>query len=472
MRTISGALLILLLLPLSARAQYLYSASDSTSYNTVSVTVYADAGWSSEYDPNCGQNVGPVYPNVLQGLSWQVSDGPGGAVTGSNITQISYANECDPNENPDNVYKIQFSYADTAPGTRSLTMTATFMGLDGKNLVQTTDQLSYAVPGAVTQPNYYILSIVYDAPGNQSTNGFTDSDSNGTMSTISKTFTEGTSFSFGIFLPLGGTWTFGSASGTGNSQSFSETHTSGHGSSIRSLYDHVDHTLDHIYLLLNPQVTIVQTGPNSGTYNLSTINSEPMDVLDFSVEQLQNPSQIPVEFCNPYVIDGVTVPGVCSICADPSNCTAADFAPIVALDLLAAANSDPVPSNNGTNRYVYVTSTILQAPDPDPVTNSFSASDTNLQSETFTQTNTYSVAYSNGRSVTLFGVFTLSFNSTTTWTWSDSQSQGSSSGTTNQAQINLTTSTPGCNSGIDIYEDTVYHTFIAVPSSPLPPACQ
>ena len=223
-----------------------------------------DAGWTPTDYNNCPNiNVAVSVPYWLSSLTWQVNGGPGGFVDGSNIQQHTVAPECTYNNYPDNTYTAQFTFDDTAPGDRGLTITATYDS-DSGDEVQATVQLGYAVPGAVTQPNYYVLSIVYDPPGNQSTNGFTNSNSNGTMSSISKSFTEGTSFSFGNFLPLGGTWTFGSASGTGNSQSFSETHTSGNASSIKSLYDHVDHTLDHIYLLLNPQVTIVQTGQSSG----------------------------------------------------------------------------------------------------------------------------------------------------------------------------------------------------------------
>lgn len=314
---------------------------------------------------------------------------------------------------------------------------------------------------------------MYDPPGNQSSNGFTAFNSNGTSVATDQTFTQGTAVSFSYsVVGLGNEWSFGSSSGSRTSEMSQVTHTSGHGSSIRSLYDHIDHTLDHIYLWLNPQVIFVQTDSSSGIFSIWTVSGQPQDILDLSVADMQNPSQIPPAKCNPYVLDGVTVPGVCSICANPSSCTAGDFAPIVAADELVSGSVTLNPNGcTADARYCYVSSTYMEAPNPNPVFNSFTESDSSLQAQTFTQTHSYSVGYSTSAGLNILGLFSLQQRNTTTFTWADSQSVGSSSGITNQASITLGTSTAGCNTGIDVYEDTVYHTFVPVPSAPLPAAC-
>ena len=59
------------------------------------------------------------------------------------------------------------------------------------------------VPGVnVFYPKYYVLSLLYAAPGNMSSDGFTDAQTQGATSSISETFTQGTttSASFGFLI--------------------------------------------------------------------------------------------------------------------------------------------------------------------------------------------------------------------------------------------------------------------------------
>jgi hypothetical protein len=464
-----------LLFSLTSQAQSITSASTSTSYNTVTVTLTADGGWSSDFDSNC-PNRNETYPYALGIITWQVDGGPTGTVSSSNITQTSYAQECSSSRYPDNTYNVQFSFADTGPGNRNVTITVPFEeDYGGNGGTQETTQLGYSVPGAIGQPKYYIVEIVYDPPGNASTNGFTNSASNGTSDSVTSTFTTDTSTTFsGGILGSGTEFTFGSSVQNGSSQAFQETHSSGYGSSIRSVKNLVDNSQDRVYLWLNPQATFVQTGPSSANYSLTTVNGEPIDILSLSIADLQNPSQIPPSECNPYTLDGVTVPGVCSICANPSSCTAADFAPIAGADQFASGSVALVYNGcTSDNRYCYVSSTSMQPPDPNgnPVNNSFTASDSNLATQTFSQQLCHYVAYGGGGGLDLLGAFTLTQRDTTRFTWCDSQSVGSSSGTTNQAAVSLGTSTVGCFFGVDVYEDTAYHTFVPVPASTPPSAC-
>jgi hypothetical protein len=47
-----------------------------------------------------------------------------------------------------------------------------------------------------------------------------------------------------------------------------------------------------------------------------------------------------------------------------------------------------------------------------------------------------------------------------TWTWADTESTGKTTGQTNTLTVNLQTSTTDCTENVNIYEDTLYHTFV------------
>jgi len=464
-------ILFLLLFALPARGQAIYNDSVSTSYNNVTVTFYLDAGWSNDLDQDCGEEAGPNYPWGIGDVYYQVNGGSSVYPSGNQITitPINYGNPCGGNSG-DSIYRVRFSYNDTYPGSRNVQITVDLEDDAGSWCYGcATDQLGYSVPGAIAQPLYYITSISYDPVGNESTNGFTNTQSNGTMSSISQTFTESSTTTFSeMAFGLGSEWQYGSATGSGNTQSVQETHSAGFGSSISGDADHVDHTNDSIYLFLNPQVTIVQSGPNSATYSLSTVNAEPEDVIALTVAEMQNPSLISSANLNPHYAGNppVLVPGVSNICANPSACTAADFAPIIAQDLLAAPGANSTPSSNGVDRYVYITSDYLEY----GYNNTFTQNDSIVQSQTFTQTTSYSVGYK-GSEMTTYDDFSLGQSSQTIFTWTDSQSVGTNSGTANQAQVTLKTSSPSCDWGVNIYEDTVYHTFVIVGSGQEPSGC-
>jgi len=46
-----------------------------------------------------------------------------------------------------------------------------------------------------------------------------------------------------------------------------------------------------------------------------------------------------------------------------------------------------------------------------------------------------------------------------TWTWTDSESIGNSTTQGNTMTVTLKTTTAGCEENVNIYEDTLYHTF-------------
>jgi hypothetical protein len=315
-------------------------------------------------------------------------------------------------------------------------------------------------------PKYYILSLVYAPPGSLSSNGFTSGTSTGTTSTISSNLAAGESVTVtagGGSLFGGGSLgaTFGLTDSSQDSTAFSDTYTSGQGSQVKAVSDQIDHLQDRFFIWLNPQITVKQTGTSTGTYTLGTPNGQPVDVLDISVAELKNPSLIPAAKLGPQNIHGSILPGL-------SVLDATDLVTILAED----------PPANGTNvacssRYVYVNSKALEGPDfagVGDVLNSFNETDAQVTTTTSGVTHAYNTGFTVGGSASIFGLFTLDVKSTTSFSWSNTESAGSSNGTSHQAAITLGTPTVGFLQWIDLYEDTVYHTY-ALHAPSISPGC-
>ena len=202
---------------------------------------------------------------------------------------------------------------------------------------------------------------------------------------------------------------------------------------------------------------------------------------------LQNPSQIPAPDVQPQTrVDalGHTVsglPGLPNICANPvpscttapCGCTASDFANIVSQDLLVGSAQTTPPSQVNGSRFVFVDSQTLTGPlctGCNQNANSFTENDGMVTSTTETTTNSYSVGYNVTSGFSLFGAG-FSLETSKAFTWTTSMSSGSSNGQNHTADVNLETSSVDCNETVNIYEDTVYHTFaFSVPVTP-PATC-
>jgi hypothetical protein len=341
-------------------------------------------------------------------------------------------------------------------------------------------------------PQYYILSVLYAPPGNQSSNGYTNSTSNAATTAISQTFVDATSTTITASSPLGTSSvgvTFTGSQGTGESQSFQISTSDGTGSQVSSNRNPVDHTQDQIFLWLNPEVIVTPTGTTTAQYAMTTPNGtaglpEPMDIVNVNVQDLMNPAQIPLAVLLPQTQNGVSLPGLASICANPvppaqctaapCGCVASDFATILAADPLVGSGSTTQPSQVDSTRYVLINSTTLEGPECsgcDPVKNSFTETDAESTTETSTETNSYSVGYSSSAGLDILGAG-LKIQTGNTFTWTNSMSSGETNGTSHTATITLGTSSLDCFETISIYEDTVYHTFAFAPSATPPTACQ
>jgi hypothetical protein len=180
----------------------------------------------------------------------------------------------------------------------------------GNSIVLSGTNFSLKVSGAAVAPvvglnvslfpKYYVLSVLYAPPGNQSSNGYTDTGSEAATTSIAHTFTNAGTTAVAVSAP-GGSGVgvmFGSSVSSQNSSAFTVSTSQGTGTQLNSNRNPVDHTQDQIYLWLNPAVTILPTSSTTANYSVSTPigangQPDPMDIVNVPVAALQNPSLIP-----------------------------------------------------------------------------------------------------------------------------------------------------------------------------------
>ena len=390
-------------------------------------------------------------------------------------------------------------------------------GWNGSTAVSTAQ--IYNGPAAVTgllYPAYKIQSIIYAAPGNRSSNGFTNTTTDGTSTAITDSFSMGTSTTFSEslgFLGVGTTlgWTFGSSTTQGNSSAFTDTISQATGvanASNSSSPDAINHQQDLFVLWLNPAVSLTQTGSNSLSYSIGTQSQTAGDpdpgqpeVVDsvevFAQAMLPNAlgaTTVPVAILEPQVVDGQTLPGLAAMCAShpyyPNSCTLgnqcgcvpSDFAAILANDPLLNYSSTESPLNADTSgatactnpsssdscRYVpmlsnaqQITEQLMGPEDPGgniPV-NTFLQSDATQTTNTLSETTSYTSGSSEAVMWTPLGTGPR-LMSMSMFTWGNTESVGESNGSAHTMTVTLSSSTVGCSQDIPIFEDTVYHTFV------------
>jgi hypothetical protein len=331
-------------------------------------------------------------------------------------------------------------------------------------------------------PKYQILSILYDAPGNRSSNGYTNTVTNTFTTSISQTFSNATTTSIsGTFAGNGLGVSFSASTSTQDMHQVQFSTSNGAGVSLASVGNSVDHAQDQVFIWLNPMVVVTPTSTTSANYSLNTpIGSngqpEPMDVVNINVVDMQNPSQIPIGTLQPQTRNNVSgLPGLADICSNPvpsctsapCGCVTSDFSTILASDpMISISLQNTQPDQVDPNRYIFINSQVLQGPQCDgcdPVIVSFTESDSQSTSETLTQTSSYSVGYTRTSGFSLFGAG-LTLSNTNSFSWGNSMSRGSANGTTHTASVTLGSSSVDCNETINIYEDTVYHTFALAPA--------
>jgi hypothetical protein len=409
--------------------------------------------------------------------------------------------------------------------------TATLLGADGLVLVAGGYNGSYLATAelyngpvaemGIANPLFNIVSIVYDAPGNKSNSGFTNTTTQGTTTTIGSSFMQGdsTTFTIGTDFMGNGTslsWSFGTATTTGNSSAFTETMTDGAGvanDSIAGNPNVINHVNDLFVIWLNPAVLMTQTGPTSFNYSTGTQlqvapNPDPgqpeeIDQVEVFAQVMlpnaQGVTTVPTAILIPQIVGSgalqQTLPGLAHICAKPTfypnSCTLANQCGCVPSDFTAILAADPLINYTPTESPLNAnTSTATQCTNPaatakcryvpimssptEQVTALLSGPDVaggNIPVNTFMQSDSTqtAVTLSEAQSVTegfswdeKFGVpgFSSDLKSQTTMTWTSTESLGETNGSAHTMTVTLSSSTVGCFENINIFEDIVYHTYV------------
>ena len=256
-------------------------------------------------------------------------------------------------------------------------------------------------------PYFKVVSILYAPPGNQSTEGLTQTITDGASTTIGQNFTFGEEFTFsdGIRGVLSGGASFGFANTSSNSSAFTQTWSNAQGmvnltsvddplgvdclsnpqgTPCKSYSDIEDHELDNFYVWLNPELTVTTTTDNvpvsytTGYQSVSGVSQPVPDIIPVKAIQMEpspgsitsaNPtgtSSVPVGLLIPQgvSINGTNTsyyePGLAILCKhliqseynarqctqqDQCGCTPADFAQILVQDSLLRFNPATLTDN-------------------------------------------------------------------------------------------------------------------------------
>jgi hypothetical protein len=360
----------------------------------------------------------------------------------------------------------------------------------------------------VIDPQFKVLSIVYASPGNLSNDGYTNTLTDGTTTSIGNSFTVGDTFTYtetwGIpLIGVGGSmsWSFGTAVTDGSSSAVTETISEATGVSNDSnsgASNAISHQNDLFILWLNPAILIQPTSATAATYSEGTQlqttgdpevgQPEAVDSVEVYAGVMMANSKgvttVPAAILNAQTVNvagqsgSQTLPGLGLICAKhpnyPNSCTLAnqcgcvpaDFAGILATDpLLNFTNTEsPLNANTSANpdRFIEITGAeLLSGPEEkggnNPV-NSFTESDSTQTTETWT----YSLAYTTGYSWGLSWVFEGNgpgLTNASQFTYTNTDSVGESNGSAHQEAVSLSSDTVGCYEDVSIFEDTIFHTF-------------
>lgn len=221
------------------------STSHAQSANASFGTVYGAGGTATAYA--CfSANGGYYYPNNNPDITTNA-----GTVSLS-LGQIQPGNNC----------VTSTLYPNSIGGSISGSTTVDYRSEDGQPDLYVTFYTSGTsiIPTATAGLKYQVLSVLYIAPGNASTSGFSTTQSAGATTSISQDFsnTDSLTFSYG-FLGQNNGVTFGSGQSFGDKSSYTTSYQATNNVQLVSNQQKMDHTQDRVFLLVDPSITVTQT---------------------------------------------------------------------------------------------------------------------------------------------------------------------------------------------------------------------
>lgn len=373
-------------------------------------------------------------------------------------------------------------------------------------------------------PKANVVSVLYMPPGDQSKVGYSSTASNGKTSTYGNYWNS--SNSLGLSANIYGA-TVDSSVAINRSQgwesSFTSTVQSSTGTVWSTIGNPINHSKDVMTVWLNPVVTeatypivgepiptftdkgmtVLLTSLDNSAYSPQANNSKGDIVIGSKVSQgsaslinvrmenlLQPNTLLPSQLVSKTNSDGSIVPGLLALCenripesqcttsaaqTNACGCSVSDFtflieqhpffSPNLATQSVEAINAiDP----NGS-RFVPVKDASgynMSIPIQAGVTKTFSLTDTYNSSHTYSQKVERSVETKVGFSYAGIGA-----KSTLKESFTSSMGKSTSTGRSNTQSVTLATTSNSCYGYVNVYIDTVFHTFLFTNASNAPNPC-
>lgn len=293
--------------------------------------------------------------------------------------------------------------------------------------------------GTVT-PAYYLVTVLYAPPGNKSKASYFQGSSAGTTTDAADLF--GAGVKVGLTGNVIATVDFQYTQQTSNS--FKVTKTAKAELDNFGVTDTIRHGQDMFYLWLNPVIKYSQEQSPGMPINISfgTAGGADMDVVSFTADELMHKEPIPPEKS-----------------AKLKNLTDTDFAQILSADPFLSPGYTPDP-----HRYTKVMTLNLDGPDnpgDDLSGQGYNVDDSQLNCTTNTDSLTSQADFGGSGGVDVFGQGEKAIAVLSVF-WKATSSFGRCNGTSQAAVIDLVSSTVGFHDKIDVWEDSIFHSFAYV----------
>ncbi len=296
------------------------------------------------------------------------------------------------------------------------------------------------VTGSVA-PAYYLVTILYAPPGTKSKASYFAGSSAGATTSTADLFGIGTKVGITGNVIATADYQFTQQS----SEFFQATKTDKTELDTNSVADAIRHGQDAFYLWINPVINYTQEQSPGMPINISfgTAGGATMTVVQFTADELTHKESIP-DYRSQYL----------------KNFSDSDIAQILSADpWVASPGYSPDP-----NRLIKITSLQLDGPD-NPGDNipgqgtSVDDGHVNCQAETISQT--IGADFGGAVGPTFFGQGEKA-TIVNSLSWKNTNSAGNCNGSSQTATVDLSTTTVDYHDVIDVYEDSLYHSFAYV----------